>query len=103
MLTKKDLIAYQKQNPSKYAHKYGHLNLDELPEEGFVNVEKAKTNLDGTPARPTVSWNDPINKGATVQSTVPEAWTGTKSPEPMKSEGTVTPNVNGGNTLESNK
>lgn len=96
MLTKKDLIAYKKQNPSKYAHKYGHIDLDKLPDEGVIMVQKATTELDGSLARPTIPWNAPINqslsKDVVVESTavVPVGET----------TGTVTPKVDGGNTLE---
>lgn len=89
MITKNDLLKYAKQNPSKYAHKFGHVDVDSLPEEGYIDhlISKAKTNLDGTPAKTVQELMAEFNTPAVL----------------TKNDAVATPSVDGGNTLEDNE
>lgn len=52
MVTKKLLIEYAKQNPSKYQHKFGHIDLSKYEDDDVINEPKATTKIDGSPADP---------------------------------------------------
>lgn len=103
MITKKDLIAYKKQNPSKYAHKFGHIDLDSLSDEGYINVQKATTKLDGTPASPTVPFDHPSNKNVPSVEIEKPTVVEDKKDDIQGTDGGVTTKVNGGELEVINK
>lgn len=119
MITKNDLLKYAIQNPSKYAHKFGHVDVNALPDEGYIDhlITKAKTNLDGTPSKtvqelmaeantPAVL-SKPVSEPAGLAGLVKEAQLPSTDPATALSvvsdSALPTPDVDGGNTLEDNE